>query len=312
MKTNLKDKLLAGFILASAIVIILLSTGGKFISFNSQPENFTPTPFFEPVLIIEQVPDVEPVPLIESSPVAPLFPVPPPPDTTLKVKDNIVYRTIYKNGEEIDLKLKIEQGEVTELYVDGKKIPEKDYNKYQTEIDETLDNLMELEEDLAEANEKLTQIEMEDLKKEIEENMKDLQERMQEIDVDAIVDNLKNIDVPEIDKEKIKQEIEHAVQEIQSIDMEKIRAEMEFAMQSACEAMKNIEFPDMDKLKSEMDKAMQELKEFDQEKIQHEIQEAISDIRIDKEEIRREIEKAFQEIKEIDMEEIKRFVLSCL
>src|SRR4030042_6238134 len=81
---------------------------------------------------------------------------------------------------------------------------------------------------------------------------------------------------------------------------------MEFAMQSACEAMKNIEFPDMDELKLEMEKAIQKLKEIDHEKIQQEIQEAMSDIQIDKEEIRREIEKSLQEIKEIDMEDIRR------
>jgi beta-lactamase regulating signal transducer with metallopeptidase domain len=287
MKTSLKDKLLAGFILASAIVIILLNTGGKFISFNSQPENLPdtlpsvekslPSDLIKPVPVISMVNTVpEPPAVIEPAPVIPPLPVLPP-DTSLTIKDNVVQRTFFKNGKEMDLKMRIEQGNITELSINGEKIPEKDYSKYQAEIDETLDDVYELEEDLSEADEQLDKVE-----------------------------NLENIHAPEIDEEKIKQEIQKAVQEIQTIDTEKIRAEMELAIKSACEEMKNIEFPDMDELKLEMEKAMQELKEIDQEKIQLEIQEAMSDIQIDKEEIRREIENSLQEIKEIDMEEIRR------
>jgi beta-lactamase regulating signal transducer with metallopeptidase domain len=264
MKTNLKDKLLAGLILASAIVIILLNTGGKFISFNSQPENLPdtitsaekslPAVLAKPVpvinIVVNSIPEPvavpDPVIIIDPVPVIPALPVFPH-DTSLQVKDNVVQRTFFRNGEEMDMKMKIEHGEIIELSVNGEKIPEKDYSKYQAEIDETLDNVHELEEDLSEADEQLDKVE-----------------------------NLENIHAPEIDEEKIKQEIEKAMQEIQSIDTEKIRAEMEF--------------PDMDDLKLEMEKAMHELKEIDQEKIQWEIQEAISDIQIDKEEIRRDIE----------------------
>jgi bla regulator protein BlaR1 len=319
MKTNLKDKLLAGFVLASALVIILLNTSGKFISFNSLPDNMTdsnstvlpvekslPSDMVSPVTAISTV-DIVPAPTKVSKPsiVAPPLPISPI-DTSLEVKDNVIHRTILKNGKEMDLKMKIEQGKITELSINGEKIPEKDYSNYQAEIDKTLGDVKKLEEDLSYANEHLNEVEIEDIGRGIQEDMKEIQERIQEIDVEAIVENLENIKVPEIDEEKLRQEIEKAMQEIQSIDSEKIRSEMELAMQSACEAMKNIEFPDKDDLKLEMEKTMQELKEIDQEKIQYEIQEALSNIQIDKEEIRREIEKSLQEIKEIDMEEIRR------
>jgi bla regulator protein BlaR1 len=322
MKTNLKDKLLAGFTLASALVLILLSTGWRFISFNSLPENLAdtitsvekslPAEQAEPVSVINiianSVPDPveepDPIIIIDPVPVIPAIPVFPH-DTSLQVKDNVVQRTFFRNGKEMDMKMKIEHGEIIELSVNGKKIPEKDYSKYQDEIDITLDDVFELEEDLTEANDQINKVDMEEISKEVQENMKEIQEKIQEIDVEAMVENLENIKIPEVDEEELKQEIEKAIQEIQNIDTEKIRAEMEFAIQSLNEEIRNIEFPNLNELRLEMDKTRQELKEIDSEKIQKEIQEAISDIRIDKEEIRREIEKSLQELKEIDMKEIR-------
>lgn len=303
MKTNLRDKLLAGFIMASAIIIILFNTGAKFISFNSRPVEI---PSGEQNVQLNNMSSVPSIP--ELVPVVTMFPdVAPSPDadrdTSFKIKDNVIQRTLIKNGKEIDLKMRVEQGKVTELFVDGKKIPESDFKKYQTDIDKTLKDVKEMEQDLSEANQKLSQFKMQEISREIEENMRMIEEKIKEIDIEAIVDN---IEVPEIDQEKIKQEIEKAIQEIETIDMEKIREEMEKAMQSVREEMKNVELPDMDELKMEIEKEIQELKEIDMEKIQHEIQEALSDIQIDKEEIQREIEKSLQEIREIDIEEIKR------
>ena len=74
MKTNLKDKLLAGLLLASAIVIILLNTGGKFISFNSSPGNITP----------------------ES--VTPSLPAATN-DTTIRIKDNVIQKGHFSETE---------------------------------------------------------------------------------------------------------------------------------------------------------------------------------------------------------------------
>jgi len=282
MKTNLKDKLLAGLLLASAIVIILLNTGGKFISFRTE----------------------KPISIIPES-VTPALPVATN-DTTIRIKDNVIQRTFFRNGKEMDMKMRIEKGEVTELTINGDKIPEKDYGKYQTEIDKTLDDVAKLEEDLNEANEQLNQVDMEKIRMEVEKSMFEAQKKIQEIDVEAMVERLEDIHVPEIDEEKLRQEIEQAMQEIRTIDTEKIRAEMEEAMESISDEMKNIEFPDMEELKLEIDKAMQEVKEIDQEKIQKEIQEALSDIQIDKEEIRKEIQHSLQEIQEINMEDVKK------
>jgi bla regulator protein blaR1 len=318
MKTNFRDKLLAGFILTSAIVIILLNTGGKFISFNSKPGDVPLTDqigeaTLKPMTagLVEQVPLIikrdelsttEPVKTIEPASVTPPLPVIPR-DTSLKVKDNVIQRTFLKNGKETDLKMKIEQGEIKELSINGEKIPETEYGNYQAEIDETLEDVKNLERDLSEANQQLNQVNAEEIERELEENMREIEEQIREIDVEAMVEN---IEIPEIDKEKMRQEIEHAIQEIETIDMEKIREEMEFAMQSACEEMEKIEIPEMNELKMEMNKALQELKEIDQEKIQKEIQEAMEDIQIDKEALKREIEKSVQEMKEIDTKEIRK------
>jgi bla regulator protein BlaR1 len=319
MKTNFKDKLLAGFILVSALVIILVNTGGKFISFKSIPDDTTSrdqtVQISEPPMMAGMA---DPIPLInKTEPAIPepvkevsLIPdIPTSPeidhDTSFKVKDNVIQRTLIRNGKEMDLKMKIEKGKVTELYVDGSKIQESDYNKYQSEIDKTLEDAKKLESDLSEANQELNQVDIEVIKKEMEENLREMEEKIKEIDVDAMVENIEVPEIPEIDKEKIRQEIEYSIQEIETIDMEKVREEMEHAMQSACEEMKKIEVPDMNELKMEMEKAIQELKEIDQEKIQAEIQEAMKEIQIDKEQIKREIEKSFQEIKEIDMEKVR-------
>jgi hypothetical protein len=319
MKTNLKDKLLAGLLLASAIVIILLNTGGKFISFNRAPvnlvnndstvysvDNSLTSVVIMPVPVVSTANTrIEPVKAILHAPVTTPLPAVVT-DTTLRIKDNVVQRTFFRNGKEMDMEMRIEKGEVTELTINGDKIPEKDYGKYQTEIDKTLDDVAKLEEDLNEANEQLSQVDMEKIRMEVEKSMFEAQKKIQEIDVEAMVERLEDIHVPEIDEEKLRQEIEQAMQEVRSIDTEKIRAEMEMAMESICEEMKNIEFPDMEELKLEIDKAMQEVKEIDQEKIQKEIQEALSDIQIDKEEIRKEIQHSLQEIQEINMEDVKK------
>jgi len=101
-------------------------------------------------------------------------------------------------------------------------------------------------------------------------------------------------------------EIEQAMTELQEIDADKIRKEIEVAMQSVCEEMKKIDLPDAEQLKQEMEKARQELEKIDQEKIRFEVQEAMKEIQIDKEELQREIEKSLQEMKEIDYEKMSK------
>ncbi len=311
MKTNLKDRLLAGLVLASATAIILLSTGGRFVSISTMPVNpLDSNSTIQPVenSLISEV--IQPAPVFMAgnsfitSPVRVSEPetvTPPLPvtvtDTTLKIKDNVVQRTFFRNGKEMDMKMRIEKGKVTELIINGEKIPEKDYEKYQPEIDQTLADVIHLEEDLSRANEQLSQLDMEKIRMDVQKSMYEAQEKIKEIDVEAMVERLENIQVPEI---------EQAMKEIQSIDTEKIRAEMEIAMQSLCEEMKKIELPDAEQLKQEIEKARQEMAEIDHEKIQFEIQEAMKDIQIDKEKLRKEIEKSLQEVREIDMDNIKK------
>jgi hypothetical protein len=325
MKTNLKDKLLAGVLLASAAVIILLNTGGRFISFNSVPQNqadtgttFLPYETTLPSEVINPAPlvlpvirsDIKPVAHVAVSetatPVIAPLPVVPDDDTTLRIKDNVIQRIIYKDGKEIDMKLKVEKGEVIDLTVNGKKVPEKDWVKYRDEIDDTFAEVRKMEKELNEGNEFLDQENMEKIRQEIEFSIQEAQEKIQEIDVEDMVDKLENIELPEIDQEKLKMEIEQAMTELQEIDADKIRKEIEVAMQSVCEEMKKIDLPDAEQLKQEMEKARQELEKIDQEKIRFEVQEAMKEIQIDKEELQREIEKSLQEMKEIDYEKMSK------
>ncbi len=325
MKTNLKDKLLAGLLLASAAVIILLNTGGRFISFNSVPQNqadtgtavfpdettlisevINPVPVVLPVIPTDIKPVVHvAVPEIITSVNAPI-PVVFNDDTTLRIKDNVIQRTIYKDGKEMDMKLRVEKGRVIDLTVNGNKIPEKDWRKYQDEIDETLADVRKIEEDLNEANEFLDQQNMEKIRQELEKSVQEAREKIQEIDIEAMVQRLENIQIPEIDQEKLKMEIEQAMKEIQEIDVDKIREEMEFAMQSLCEEMRQIELPHAEQLKQEIEKARQELEKIDQEKIQFEVQEAMKEIQINKEELKREIEESLHKMQEIDLEKMSK------
>jgi len=55
---------------------------------------------------------------------------------------------MYKDGKEMDMKLRIEKGEVIDLTVNGNKVPEKDWGKYQDEIDETFADVRKIEETL--------------------------------------------------------------------------------------------------------------------------------------------------------------------
>jgi hypothetical protein len=97
--------------------------------------------------------------------------------------------------------------------------------------------------------------------------MKDVRESMQEIEIEAIVEDIEDIEIPEIDEEKIRMEIESAIAEIEAIDTQKIHEEIEIAMASVCDAMKNIELPDLEEIKTELELVIDEIEEIDHEKI---------------------------------------------
>ncbi len=343
MKTNLKDKLTAGFVLLSVLIIILLNTGGSFISFNSTPdypfqkdylnqtgergfsmipiaqnpenliktdqsaqvnENIISTNPVEPLPVNKPVfsslPESLPENVFEPDILAPVHP-----DTSLKVKDNVVHRTFMKDGTEMDIKMRIEKGEVRELYVNGEKVPEENYDQYQAEIDKTLEDLAELQEELTEAREEIEEMDMEEIRKEVEESLEEVKKSMQEIDVEAMIPDIEQIEVPEIDEEQIRIEIENAIAKIEEIDMEKIHKEIEEAMESACKAMKNVELPDMEEIKLEMERAAKEMKEIDHEKIRAYMEKSISEINVDREAFLKDMEKAMKELEEINIDDIK-------
>ena len=339
MKTTIKDKLIAGFILLSAISIILLNTGGSIINSNStsvypvqndylrqtpgrlltanpisqDPENLVNSEqslrLYENSVsnnLVVPIPDNEPgfSSMPESIPVNDSglnVPAPLHPDTTLKVKDNIVRRTFIKDGREMNIEMRVENGEVKELIVNGEKIPEDNYVQYQAEIDKTMEDLAELREELAEARVELAEVDMEVLHKEIEESMEEVRESLSEIDIEAIIPDIEEIEIPEIDEEKIRIEIENALAEIEAMDMEKINRGIEMAMESAYEANISVEIPDMEEI---------EIPEIDEEKIRIEIENALAEIEaMDMEKINRGIEmvmeSAYEAIINVEIPDMK-------
>jgi len=63
--------------------------------------------------------------------------------------------------------------------------------------------------------------------------------------------------------------------------MEKIHVEFEHAVQSACEAVKDIELPDMEEIKLEMEEVAKEMEEIDHEKIRADMEKSVSEVNID-------------------------------
>jgi len=320
MKTNLIDKLIAGSILISAGLVILLNTGATFRTESPGQQaliNLPGVEYMNPdselnVSDVERAVEVNnnitPAPNVQVDPNIDLDVLPAPeihfaeyPDTSLKVKDNTITRTFIRGDEEMNIKMVVKKGKVTELYVNGEEIPEEDYDKYQDEIDKTLDDIRDIEEDLREAREDLEDFDVEELKLEIEESMKETLEDI-DIDMDEIRRELENMEFPEIDFEEIQIEMEKALTELKEIDLEEVRKEMEIAMEEARKAFEEMDW-DSEKFQLEMEKKI-EMQEIDMEQIEEDIQKAMEEIEINKEQWKEDMEKYMQDKEEM-MEKIK-------
>ena len=175
------------------------------------------------------------------------------------------------DNKEKRVKMLIEHGEVTELYIDNERIPDSQFDKYRDLIDDTL---VEYEEAMKE----LAEIDLEEIEDEIEEAMKEIEE---------------------IDIEKMEFEIQEALSGIEKIDMQ----EMQFEIQ---EALSEIEKIDMEEMQFEIQEALSEIEKIDMEEMEMEIRESIREIeKIDIEELEFEIQEALREIEKIDMKELE-------
>jgi bla regulator protein BlaR1 len=305
MKTNMTERLMAGLVLVTSVLVITLSTGATFKpSGFAQVESQILLPFIdvEPAI---QVTDPEPV----TEPVAVSAPTPAiPADTShihhrekMEIKDNTVTREFQnKEGEDSEMKFVIKQGNVKELYVDGQRVPDNEFSRYQKEIDVTLDDLHDMEMDLKHARVELDNVDFDKIREEMkiemehfkQHEMKDLQEEMMKLQEEQI-----NIHV---DQYEIQAEIEQAM------------LEMELGMAEAKKAVAMLETEEMQKmmdeaLKSvqEIEEAMKHIKEIDLLEIEKEIQSAMLDIektKIDLDKEKKNIDGMIEELEKLELD----------
>ena len=309
MKTNTTERLIAGLVLVTSVLVLTLSTGATFKpSGFAQLESQIELPLMDK---IAAVPVTDPEPVAE--PAAIVDPAAVPADTSgqherdkMDIKDNTVTREFHnKEGENQEMKFVVKQGNVKELYVDGQKIPDDEFSKYQKEIDVTMEDLQDMEQDLKHARVELDNVDFDKIREEIqidmehfkEFEMKDLQEEMQKLQEDQVK--------MQLDEKALQAEIEQAMMDIQ-IDQEKMQEEMELGLGELEEGMAMFEKEDIQKM---MDEALISVQEIDHDKIQQEIEEALKVIKeIDFAEIEKEMQATMQnmEIEKVNLNKEKK------
>ena len=195
-------------------------------------------------------------------------------DTVRKQQSHTVITTWTDpaDNKEKEVNMRINEGQLIELIIDGEIIPQEDYPLYQDLIDDTM-------ADYEKAMKELEDLDMEEIERDIEEAMR----------------GIENIDMKEIERD-----IEEAIAEMEDFDMEEINRDIK-------EAMRGIENIDIRELEMEIEEAMAEMEDFDMEEIKWDIEEAMRDIEnIDIRELEMEIEEAMAEMEDFDMEEINR------
>jgi bla regulator protein BlaR1 len=315
MKTNVIDKLITGVILMAAVSVVLISTGATYSQHKEAVSEQNHTSYINSIAPIE-VADPQPELVfnaMDETVIEPnhekIVPDNQETDSTLKIKDNVITRTIDDNGKVRKLKLVVKGGEVTELYVDGKKIPKEKHGKYQAEIDETLEEVISMKHSLAEARFELDEIDWEELKQDLQ---KDLQKVM-EINIDEIRAELQEIELPEIDWEEIQKEIqmsiESAMESLKEIDFDEIRKELEQSLEDMHIKDEDVRREKEKEIQEEIERAMKEVEEekikLDEEMV--EMREQMSlEYEAEMAEARQEIEKSIQELEMINEQEIQK------
>lgn len=232
------------------------------------------------------------------------------------IDDNTVIRT-YANekGKKEKIKFTLINGKATDLYVDGKRIPEKDYDKYQDRIDDTIEALKKAKEDVRKAMKDIEELDIEELRREMEEAMKNVN-----IDVAQIQEEIASsmAEMKEIDVQKMMEDIEKGLESLEDlnvdfddhelniqiedmdidIDLDEIRAQMEKTRQALHE---NI---DMKAIEEELKRVQEEMSQLDQEKIRMQMHESFEDFqKFDKEETLKEMEETLEELEQLELEE---------
>ncbi len=299
-KTNITDKIIAALIVMAAIMTLSFTytaTTNDYDSFNNILEPFKSDAKIENPAVKEN--------LVQKDIQEPRVVV----NDTIDVKhreeidieNNTVTKTFKnKGGREQKMEFTLQKGKVTNLYIDGKEIPEKDYEKYQPEIDKTVQDLKHAKEDLRKAMKELEDLNVEELRRNIDESMQNVHFDMEKIEAEmaAAMESTKNFDIDIIMKE-----VEMNLDKLEDfnfdikvkdlhIDLEQVRKEMEEVRKYIRE---NIDF---EEIRKEIENAHENI---DNERIRKELQKAREELsKIDMEEIRMRMEKNLQEFKTYD------------
>lgn len=232
----------------------------------------------------------------------------------INIEDNTIVRTYNDHGSKRKMEFTIKNGKVTQLIVDGKEIPENEFNKYQSEIDETIYDLKEAKVDIRNALKEIEELDIEKIHKEVQEAMKDVHIDIAEMqkEVAIAIEEAHAIDV-----EDILNEVETNIRQIKDldidfdfdhdfdieiddihIDMDQIREELEKTRESIRE---NI---DMEAIEKEMQKVQEELSKIDHEQIKLQIEEGLKSFeQHDKEKVMRDLEEKLEELEQLELEE---------
>jgi paraquat-inducible protein B len=223
-----------------------------------------------------------------------------------------------KDGKKEEMKFTLKNGKVTELYVDGKKVPESEYGKYQSEVDEIIDDLKDAKVDIREAIHDIENLDLEEIHAEIEEAMKNVH-----IDIKAAQEDIKRAmeDIEMVNVEEIMRNVEIELNELDKlhdmdfdfdidfdgesyhfdmgeINIEEIREQMNEVREEMREQI------DMKKIQSEMLKMQEELSKLTEEEIQFQIQENAKHFEeFNKQETIEDLQKQLEELENLELEE---------
>lgn len=189
-----------------------------------------------------------------------------------------------KKGKNEKIEMKFDNGQLTELKVDGKIIPESDHHLYKDVVKSTLVEVKNAQDEIADAQKELAEIDQVEMRREIEQAMAEIKN----IDYEQIMKEVEagmaeaKAEMAKINMEEIREEISKAMEEI---DVEGIKMEVQEAMNSV----------DFEKINFTIDSAMNSI---DWEEIQEEMREDMENSKMSEEELKI----AMESIEAIDWE----------
>jgi beta-lactamase regulating signal transducer with metallopeptidase domain len=211
----------------------------------------------------------------------------------IDLDNQLITTTKTYDGEKKEYKLQFRNGKVTQMWLNGKEIPKKEFSKHQEVIDDTKKDIEEAEETLRESMQALEDIDLDVIMKGVDASL----EAVASIDwegmmgsIEMALENLDTTDVQmELDKAfhaldsiDINEEISRALSEI---DREEIRREVTEGMREARIEMhremmrEGMRDWNTDELREKMQEIRKELHNTDPEEIRKEMQKVQEQMR---------------------------------